>query len=1103
MLDPFKNIDHSKKRLRIILIFIGLAVFLVSGTFYSTKALSAVRAYVTGEGVWTKAQKEATHSLLSYTISEDSTYYNQFKEALKLHYSFAEARETMTSENPSYELARKSFAISTLEDEDIDLLYWLGSNFNELPYIHEAFEIWEQADRKVAELDSLGNVIHQASVGKTLTMQQKIAYQDKIGALDNELTSLENNFSATMADGARWVRYFIFWIIVGSGLLLIGGGYVLTNRYFKQINILNKKLEHLSLVASKTTDIVIITDAQERIQWVNDTFESKLGYTKEEVMGKVPGDFLQGEDTQSESIKQLAKAVDKQESTRTTILNYTKEGKEIWLDLKIDPIFDEEGECIFFIAIERDVTEQMEREHDIRESLNRYSIVAQATSDTIWDLDLQNEVIRYNDVVFEMFGYQRSEVKHLRSWWQDKIHPEDRARVIQEVEEALDSGEDRFQLEYRFKCADGSYKYIYDRAFIVSDKDGTPIRIIGAMQDITQRKKALKDEEQNRRLLEAITNNAETPIWVRDGDGTIVLANSEWKKLFDLEDKDVLGKSIYNLLDDETAQTFRQNDNKVVSSEETRTFFETVYLDGKKHHFVTSMFPLLNVPGLENATGGVAIDITARRQAEKELKRSQKRLQTLFTNLPGMAYRCENKMGWPMKFLSEGCAEITGYDTSVFVDKDEENKKLYGELIHHEDQERVWEEVQQSIENNEAFEVTYRIRNKEGDIRWVWESGVAVWYEAADELLLEGFIMDITDRKQAEEKLMDTERRMREIVEHSTNMFYRHTPDHVLTYVSPQSKEYLGCEPEEAMTRWTEFVTDHPVNEKGLQVTQKAIQTGKVQEPFELELQKVNGEKIWVEVNEAPITEEGETVAIVGSLTDITERKKVEKEISHALKEKETLLAEVHHRVKNNMAVVSGMMQLQAFKEDDPDIKTKLLDNVARIGTMASIHEHLYQSENFSSLKFSDNLESLSTKLVHTMQVDTNVSIETDLESVELNLNQAIPCSLIVSEVITNALKHAFDGREEGKLALKLQQIDDTVRLTISDDGVGLPENFVDEDNDSSLGFHLIKKLSSQLGGEYEYGSNGEGTVFTLEFKKAEVKGSGSAHLSDNDLNTI
>ncbi|MBW2477150.1 MAG: PAS domain S-box protein [Deltaproteobacteria bacterium] len=119
----------------------------------------------------------------------------------------------------------------------------------------------------------------------------------------------------------------------------------------------------------------------------------------------------------------------------------------------------------------------------------------------------------------------------------------------------------------------------------------------------------------------------------------------------------------------------------------------------------------------------------------------------------------------------------------------------------------------------------------------------------------------------------DTEATLRKIIENSTNLFYMHTPDHVLTYVSPQSQQYFDCKPDEALVHWTDFITDHPINQSAIEMTQRAIDTGKRQPPYEVECISRKGRKIWVEVNETPIVENGKTVAVIGSLTDITERK--------------------------------------------------------------------------------------------------------------------------------------------------------------------------------------------------------------------------------------
>lgn len=161
-----------------------------------------------------------------------------------------------------------------------------------------------------------------------------------------------------------------------------------------------------------------------------------------------------------------------------------------------------------------------------------------------------------------------------------------------------------------------------------------------------------------------------------------------------------------------------------------------------------------------------------------------------------------------------------------------------------------------------------------------------MWFEVSAYPSEEGlsvYFRDVTERKRHEADqrraaslLQQAEERLRQVVEHSSNLFYIHTPEHVLTYVSPQAREFFDCEPEEALTRWTEFATDHPVNAAGMEATERAIRTGQRQPPYELELVGRKGRPIWVLVDEAPVVRGGTTVAVVGALTDITARKEAE-----------------------------------------------------------------------------------------------------------------------------------------------------------------------------------------------------------------------------------
>lgn len=237
-------------------------------------------------------------------------------------------------------------------------------------------------------------------------------------------------------------------------------------------------------------------------------------------------------------------------------------------------------------------------------------------------------------------------------------------------------------------------------------------------------------------------------------------------------------------------------------------------------------------------------------------------------------------------------------------------------------------------------------------------------------------------------------------------------------------------------------------------------------------------------MNEAPVVKNGKTISIAGSLTDITERKKAQESIRSNLKEKETLLAEIHHRVKNNLAVVASLMQLQAMESDSPELQDELIESVLRIKSMASIHEHLYKAEIFSKLDLAGNLKSLVRDVIDTMQYSSDISLKFDCDEVYLNINQAIPCSLILNEVITNIIKHAFKELEKGEISLQLHQDEkDMVAIKVQDNGRGLPEGF-DQNELSTLGMQLIKTLSAQLSAEYRYESLEKGTEFTLRFAR-------------------
>lgn len=260
---------------------------------------------------------------------------------------------------------------------------------------------------------------------------------------------------------------------------------------------------------------------------------------------------------------------------------------------------------------------------------------------------------------------------------------------------------------------------------------------------------------------------------------------------------------------------------------------------------------------------------------------------------------------------------------------------------------------------------------------------------------------------------------------------------------------------------------------------------------------KKDGSEYWAHVSFAPVMNSNNSYShwvVVGR--DVTERRKREDELRESLEEKETLLMEVHHRVKNNLAVVSSMMQLQAMEEQDELLQKKLYDSVVRIRTMVTIHELLYESRSFTKLDFSHNLKKLTSMIDDTIRNNQNVTVDLECDQIILNVNQAIPLSLIANEVITNAYKHAFPKDKSGKITVELKEKNGTIDLSIFDNGIGIPDNF-EEKKSTSLGLKLIDVLSQQMSTTYDFKKTAEGgTLFQISIHKSRIKGIGNAYLS-------
>ena len=280
---------------------------------------------------------------------------------------------------------------------------------------------------------------------------------------------------------------------------------------------------------------------------------------------------------------------------------------------------------------------------------------------------------------------------------------------------------------------------------------------------------------------------------------------------------------------------------------------------------------------------------------------------------------------------------------------------------------------------------------------------------------------------------------------------------------------------------------------KGLELDKLIVPEDEYKDALELstsEIAKVysgkrktkSGEIIDVIVCAVPVTVDESVIAMYGIYVDITDRKRAEEKLKSNLKEKEVLLAEIHHRVKNNLAVITGLLELQALNSDNEDAQKVLKDSQMRVNSIALVHELLYQSDDFSQVDIRNYIKDLSRVISNSLERQAvPVQIEFDLDKIELEITQAIPCGLILNEVLTNSYKHAFKNRKSGTITISFKKSKQGIVYKIQDDGIGLPKtNTTDK---RSLGMTLVKTLGKQLNAKTLIDSD-NGAVFEFVFQK-------------------
>lgn len=476
----------------------------------------------------------------------------------------------------------------------------------------------------------------------------------------------------------------------------------------------------------------------------------------------------------------------------------------------------------------------------------------------------------------------------------------------------------------------------------------------------------------------------------------------------------------------------------------------------------------------ERQIEGSLIEITDRKGHQKKLEEGRENFKYLIEFSPdGVMLLVEGHV----KYANPSGQKILGLKEHGLV------KDLYFvDLVEEKYKQVVIDRLTKAAKERELPKEEVLVRRLDGRVIDIEMKAIGFSYKGKQAVQL--LFRDITEIKKSETELKQSEERYKAIYDQAYIGIVKMDISGHFLQANQQFCQMLGYNDEE-LRDITIFDITHPDDRQMSKDLFFALQNK--------EVERISLEKKYLHKGGAVVKSNITSVLVcdnqnkpdyfVTVTEDITERKIAEQKLKASLKEKEVLLKEVHHRVKNNLQVISSILNLQSSYVKDQKTLEMLNESQNRIKSMAFIHESLYQTKDFANINFSDYIVNLSKNLVHSYRVYGDlVEMQYEVEEVLLNLDQAIPCGLIINELVSNALKYAFPEQRRGTIKLELSEQDKWVTLVVSDNGIGLPSDF-DYLDTETLGLQLVTTLIKQLSGEISLVTE-SGTRFEITFKQ-------------------
>jgi PAS domain S-box-containing protein len=825
-----------------------------------------------------------------------------------------------------------------------------------------------------------------------------------------------------------------------------------------------QKLAERAFMLANINEAVIGTDVNYHINYWNKSAEKMYGYSKEEIIG-LYSDILKPKFfglTKEEAIKQLETVG----NLNVELIHTTKNGREIIVDSRNQTLYDEAGNRYGIIGINRDVTERKKNDEKLKlASLYNRSLI-EASLDPLVTIGPDGKVTDVNKATETVTGYSRDEIigSDFSYYFTEPLKAKEGYRQVFKEGFIRD-----YPLEIQHK--DGYVTPVLYNASVYRDESGNVVGVFAAARDIIESKKAENELKlaslYNRSLIEASLD----PLVTIGSDGKVTDVNKATETVTGYSRDEIIGSDFSDYF---TEPEKAKNGYK-------KSFYEGFVKDypleiQHKEGFITPVLYNASVYKDESCeiigVFAAARDITEYKKAEDALRESEKKYRDIFEeSFDGLFITSPE--GKILDMNKRGI-EMFGYNT-----KEEILSLNLVEDVYADPNDR--KKILKIVNEQESSEYEVVVKKKNGDkmitrcsLSAVKDKGVITDYR--------GIIRDITESKEAENDIIHAKEEWENTFNAVPDLIAILDTNFRVVRANKAMANRLNVTPEETIGL-TCYEVVHGLNSApSFCPYSKLLEDGQ-EHTAEVHEDLLGGDFI---VSVSPLHDkDGKHIGVVHVARDITKRKQTENEIKKSLDEKEVLLREIHHRVKNNLQIIASLLNLQECG-DDKGANDILSESMGRVKTMATIHEKLYESPSLSEINFKEFTEKLVYDILYSYGIQKNL-IKTNLiiEDINLNIDTAIPLGLIINELVTNIVKYAFPN-SKGIITIKLNSLPEHMELTIADDGIGFPKD-VNMKNIDTLGLELVKNLVNQLEGNLILNRK-NGTEFKITFKEVKYK---------------